>query len=118
MLEEKKHPIDARIDAMIEKGGSTHGQIRAMTDGYKLWDAELNRVYKKFYGELSATGKPRLQASQRAWIAFRDAEFKFLDAVYSKLEGTMYLPMRVASRVELVRRRAQELERLRQLGGE
>ena len=118
MQEEKKHPIDVKIDAMIEKDGSTHGQIRAMEEGYKLWDAELNRVYKKFYGGLSATGKSRLQVSQRAWLIFRDAEFKLLSAIFDKLEGTMYLPMRVASRVELVKRRAQELERLRELGGE
>ena len=118
MEERKKHPIDVKIDAMIEKDGSTHGQIRAMDAAYKLWDAELNRVYKKLYSELHSAGKSRLQASQRAWITFRDAEFKFLDAVYGKLDGTMYLPMRVASRVELVKRRAQELEQLRQLGGE
>ena len=113
--EEKKHPIDVKIDAMIEKDGSTHGQIRAQTEGCKLWDAELNRVYKKFYGQLPATGKSRLQSSQRAWLAFRDAEFKLLDVVFNKPEGTMYLPMRVGSRLALVKRRAQELERLREL---
>jgi uncharacterized protein YecT (DUF1311 family) len=36
-------------------------------------DAELNRLYKQQMSHLDADGKKRLQASQRAWLAYRDS---------------------------------------------
>lgn len=52
---------------------------------YRAADAELNKVYK----QLMATGdepfRKRLQAAQRAWLAFRDAH---LAATYPPEEGT------------------------------
>ena len=51
---------------------------------YRAADAELNKVYK----QLMATGdepfRKRLQAAQRAWLAFRDAH---LAATYPPEEG-------------------------------
>lgn len=40
-------------------------------------DQELNVVYKKVIARLDDSGKALLKASQRAWIAYRDAEAKF-----------------------------------------
>lgn len=36
-------------------------------------DAEMNRLYKQQMSHLDADGKKRLQASQRAWLRYRDS---------------------------------------------
>jgi len=41
-------------------------------------DAELNNIYKKVVAGLDAEGKKKLQAAQRAWIIYRDAEAAFV----------------------------------------
>lgn len=107
--EEKKHPIDAKVEALFDKAGSTAEMIRAADQGTKLWDAELNRCY----GELKKRIKPdaftALQAAQRQWLAYRDAQFKALDEFYGQFDGTMYLPMRADAGMTVIRTRAMEL---------
>ena len=41
---------------------------------YQAADARLNAAYQNLIGSDDADGKRLLQAAQRAWIAFRDAE--------------------------------------------
>jgi uncharacterized protein YecT (DUF1311 family) len=53
--------------------------------------------------------KDTLKAAQLEWIKQRDLEFKFIDSVYDALQGTMYIPMRIAARMEVVKHRALEL---------
>ena len=40
-------------------------------------DKELNIVYKKVIAGLDSEGQALLKTSQRAWLAYRDAEAKF-----------------------------------------
>lgn len=44
---------------------------------FKKADKELNEVYAKVLGVLDDEAKERLKKSQRAWLAFRDAEADF-----------------------------------------
>lgn len=116
-FQDERTEIDKKIEALLEKDPSTQGQNRGLIEGYKLWDAELNRIYKSLYAELLSSGKARLQASQRAWIVWRDAELKLIDAIYLKMDGTMYQPMRLHARMELVRKRTLTLMKYRQVDG-
>ena len=50
---------------------------RQAAKDFEKADAELNAVYKKVLSGLDAEGKKKFQASQRAWIAYRDAEAAF-----------------------------------------
>ncbi|QPC90457.1 lysozyme inhibitor LprI family protein [Mesorhizobium sp. INR15] len=43
-------------------------------EDYAAADARLNRAYQDLIGADDADGRKLLQAAQRAWIAFRDAE--------------------------------------------
>ncbi|WP_214469708.1 lysozyme inhibitor LprI family protein [Mesorhizobium sp. dw_380] len=43
-------------------------------EDYQAADARLNTAYQNLIGSDDADGKRSLQAAQRAWIAFRDAE--------------------------------------------
>ncbi|HEX7761045.1 MAG TPA: lysozyme inhibitor LprI family protein [Caulobacteraceae bacterium] len=56
-------------------GGQSTMGMNACTDAeLKIQDAALNAAYRKAMKDLNPRQKAKLQAAQRAWIAFRDAE--------------------------------------------
>src|SRR5215212_603236 len=91
-------------------------------DGLRLWDAELNRVYGELKKKLKSKSFAALEGVQRQWIAYRDEQIKFLNALYSEFDGTMYIPLRASAEMEITRSRANELglqiEIYNQQGGE
>lgn len=105
-----QHPIDKALDACIDKNGSTAGMVECMDKAYAAWDKELNQVYGELMRTLSAKQKEALKLSELEWIKYRDLEFKFIDSIYDTLEGTMYIPLRISARVEVIRKRALELQ--------
>jgi len=60
--------------------------------------------------KLNAKQAEALRLSQLEWIRHRDLEFKFIDSVYDTMQGTMYIPMRVDSRMQVIKKRAFELK--------
>lgn len=79
---------------------------------YKKTDAKLNAVYGQIIARLkdNAATKAKLVAAQKAWIAFRDAECKFLS---SSVEGGSIYPMVVTQCLDtLEQKRIAELEPL------
>ncbi|MCJ7587302.1 MAG: DUF1311 domain-containing protein [Candidatus Aminicenantes bacterium] len=105
----KKHPIDQWLSECMEKDPSTQGMLLCLDEAYRRWDAELNRVYQDLMSRLTPDERAALRESQRAWLKQRDEMFKLLDAIYGRKEGTMFLTMRAADRVEIVQKRALEL---------
>jgi len=119
--EQSQHPIDKALEACIDKNGSTAGMVECTDKAYAAWDKELN----KNYGELLRTLKPAqretLKAAELEWIKYRDLEFKFIESIYDTMQGTMYIPMRIDARMEVIKKRALELKGfldLAQEGGE
>lgn len=55
-------------------GVSTMGMIGCIADELTIQDGRLNAAYRKAAGQLTPGQKTKLQAAQRAWIAFRDAD--------------------------------------------
>ncbi len=94
----------------MDKNPSTQDMIGCLDEAYKKWDAELNKNYKALNLQLNATQKAALLASQRKWIEYRDLEFKTQGTIYQSMEGTMYLPMAVNERLEIVKKRALTLK--------
>lgn len=103
------HPIDKALDACTDKDSSTAGMVRCNDRAYAMWDKELNKNYTELMRKLSPAGKQLLKAAQLEWLRYRDAEFKLVDSIYDGLEGTMYIPMRIYSHLEIVKKRALEL---------
>jgi uncharacterized protein YecT (DUF1311 family) len=108
--ETAKHPIDKALDACLDKDSSTAGMANCIGEAYAKWDKELNRLYTELMKRLGADGKAALKEAQIQWLKFRDAEFKLLNGIYDKLEGTMYIPMRIDSRLQIVKSRALDLK--------
>jgi uncharacterized protein YecT (DUF1311 family) len=57
-----------------------------------------------------APQKEALRLAQLEWIQYRDQDFKLIDSLYDTLQGTMYIPMRIDARMEVVRKRALQLK--------
>jgi uncharacterized protein YecT (DUF1311 family) len=119
--ESAQHPIDKTFDACIEKNGSTAGMVECTDKAYAAWDKELNQNYVELMRALKPPQKEGLRLAQLEWIKYRDLDFKVIDSVYDTMQGTMYIPMRIAARMEVVKKRALELKGFLELieeGGE
>jgi uncharacterized protein YecT (DUF1311 family) len=108
--EPAQHPIDKALEACIDKNGSTAGMVECTDKAYAAWDKELNKSYGELMRALKPTQKEALRLAQLEWIKHRDLDFKFIDSVYDTMDGTMYIPMRIDARMEVVKKRALELK--------
>jgi uncharacterized protein YecT (DUF1311 family) len=84
--------------------------VECTDKAYAAWDKELNKDYGELMRTLKPSQKETLRLAQLEWIKFRDLDFKLIDSVYDTMQGTMYIPMRVDARMEVVKKRALELK--------
>jgi len=105
-----KHPVDIALGECMEKDWSTAGMTNCTYKAHDAWDKELNKNYTALMQRLSPQEKEILKAAQKKWLEFRDSEYKVIDAVYAKLQGTMYITMRVGERLDIVKQRALALK--------
>lgn len=75
-------------------------------------DARLNGAYRKLRSQLSAKRKTELQAAQRLWIQYRDANCAFY---YDPEGGTLHRAMAADCVLRETAERAKELEGLSEL---
>jgi uncharacterized protein YecT (DUF1311 family) len=108
--EQPQHPIDKTLEACIDKNGSTAGMVECTDKAYAAWDKELNKNYGELMRALKTAQKETLRLAQVEWIKYRDLQFKFIDSIYDTLDGTMYIPMRIDARLEVIKKRALELK--------
>ena len=106
---EEEHAIDRRLGACIDKDYSTAGMLNCLDEAYIMWDKELNAVYQGLRGLLNPRQKDALKTSQRAWLAYRDAEFETIELIYGSLDGTMWSLAARDDKVGLLRSRVLEL---------
>ena len=108
------HPLDGEIEKCMNDDPSTQGTIQCANLGKKKWDGELNRAYNELMKLLPKEGQPLLRTAQRAWIPWRESEFKLLGGVYLTIYnnldgGTMWLVANAIAEMDVVRERALEL---------
>lgn len=107
-----KDPIDLGLDRAVAKDPSTAGMRRATQEAARRWDAEMNRAYRRLAAYLRPDDRATLQRSQRAWLAFRDAEFRTIAALTGNKQGTMWGPVSDGQRLQIVKDRALQLRDL------
>ena len=71
-------------------------------------DRQLNDTYKKLLARLDNEGKTKLQASQRAWVAFRDADIALVVHHYGE-GGSLGEAIAAYRAFQLTRQRVNEL---------
>lgn len=103
------HPLEATDAACYDDATTTLEMVECAGESYERWDRELNLQYKRLMDVLPPEGQQALRESQRKWIAFRDAEFAFIDSAYSQRQGTIYRPLHMEARTAIVKARAQQL---------
>lgn len=108
--EPTQHPIDKTLDACIDKNSSTAGMVECTDKAYAAWDKELNKNYGELMRTVNTKQKEALRLSQLEWIKHRDLEFKFIDSMFDTFQGTMYIPMRIGARLEIIKQRALKLK--------
>jgi uncharacterized protein YecT (DUF1311 family) len=108
--EQTQHPIDKALEACIDKNGSTAGMVECTDKAYAAWDKELNKNYAELMRALKPAPREALKQAQLEWIKYRDLNFKLIDSIYDTMQGTMYIPMRIDARMEVVKKRALELK--------
>ena len=106
------HPIDATLERCVDADPSTLGVMACIGNADAAWDAELNAVWAELKATLPPEVFAKLLDAQRAWLAYRDAEYEALGALYATAEGTMFRPMLASDRMELTRGRARDLRGL------
>ena len=102
----QKHPIDKALDTCTDKNPTTGGMVSCTEVAYKKWDQELNKSYQTLMARLKPAGRQLLKSAQLSWITYRDNEFKLIDNIYDGIQGTMYIPMRVDEKMQVVKQRA------------
>ena len=100
-------PIDKTLDACLAgpAGNNTVGQVDCGTKAAAAWDRELNQVYNKLLKSLDPVSQTLLRASQRQWLAFRDAEKKFQSGPWRSTQGTMVQITLTMANVEILKSR-------------
>jgi uncharacterized protein YecT (DUF1311 family) len=107
----KEHPIDVMAHkCMQSEAKTTQEMVGCYSKGLAMWDKELNRYYKQLMEELSPEQKQAVQAAQRDWLQYRDAEYAALNAVDN--EGTMSRISRASEAMTLTKEQAERLARL------
>ena len=89
---------------------STAGQIGCESAALRSYDRRMNLSYASVMRRLPALAADRLRQSQRAWLAYRNAEGQARRAIYATRQGTMYVPMEADAAVTLTGDRARLLE--------
>lgn len=67
-----------RIDASCAARATTAAMIECIAADHARQDRRLNRAYRAAQAALPASRRTALTRAQRAWIAFRDAECRFV----------------------------------------
>ena len=108
--EQNQHLIDKALEACIDKNPSTAGMVECTDKAYVAWDKELNKNYGELMRALKPSQKEVLRLAQLEWIKYRDLDFRLIDSVYDTMQGSMYIPMRIDARMEVIKKRALQLK--------
>lgn len=87
----KDNSIDSFEEKCCAKNYTTQGMLGCTQKAYKMWDTKLNKYYNLLMKELSPKEKQDFKIAQIAWLNFRDKEFKNIDNICNKRQGTMYI---------------------------
>lgn len=102
------YSIDDKHKSCLDEAQTTVAMVSCNEMAYKLWDSELNAVFRQLYSALPSRQKKALLASQQEWLQFRDKEFQFLNAYFAR-QGTIWSVIAGQPKIQLVKDRVLEL---------
>ena len=110
----KLHPIDIMWSRKVKAAAGTAASVQCCVSTGKLWDRELNRVYKFLLANrqprpFSRQEKDQLINAQRKWIQFRDAQCAAIRTVYSRGSDSVLRVYAAESQMEVTRQQVLRL---------
>ena len=105
-------PIDAALYACLATPGgtSTPGMVDCTDEAIRAWDKRLNDVYKPVLAGLDPKSRELVRASQRRWVAFREAEHEAMGGPWRQDRGTIIRVLTVNADLSAIKERVQELQ--------
>jgi uncharacterized protein YecT (DUF1311 family) len=107
-------PIDTALDACLAKpeGASTPGMVDCTDEAIRGWDQRLNEVFQWVMAGLDPKSRELVRASQRRWVAFREAEHEAMGGPWRRDKGTIIRVLTVNADLSAIRtkERVQELQ--------
>src|SRR5215472_12071127 len=105
-------PLDTALDACLAKPEalSTPGMVECTDEAIQAWDKRLNEVYKRVLAELDPKSRELVRASQRRWVAFREAEQEAMGGPWRQDKGTIICVLSVNADLSAIKERVQELK--------
>ena len=113
--QEKKDPIEARLDSAMQVNPSTAGMLDAIAVASREWDERMNENYGKLKKRMAPDEWTAFVKAQKAWVAYRDVQIESLGITYAQMEGTMWLPARAHAEMDLTKQRSQFLQKTLEL---
>jgi hypothetical protein len=109
---EEKHPIDLFLTACLADTNNytTMGMTQCTVDAYELWEQRLDSISGRLRQIIPAHIRADFERSQRKWEEYAEAQQDFSDELFSQMNGTMYIPIRVNNHLEVLRERVLLLE--------
>lgn len=104
-----KHPIDVWLERHMSDDYSTVGMRKTTYQAQEMWEAEMNKVYKRLMSKLNPTQQSALREAQRQWLKFREAESKAIMEVIASQDGTIHQLSATGFGMDLVRDRTLKL---------
>jgi uncharacterized protein YecT (DUF1311 family) len=106
---EVDYPIDDFMADCVNQHAAPNEQASCLEEALGKWDEAMNMAYQKLIERLPS--KTALVEAQRAWLLFRDAEYRLIDAISETLSSEEYQPLHAYWRLRLTRERALLLKR-------
>lgn len=105
-------PLDAALDACLAKpeGASTPGMVDCTSDAIRAWDKRLNEIFQRVMAGLDPKPRELLRASQRRWVAFREAEHEAMEGPWRQDKGTIIRVLAADADLSAIKERVQELQ--------
>ena len=111
-LADDQDPIDKALDACLAtpEGASTLGMVECTGEAIRAWDKRLNEIYRQAMARLDPKSRELLRASQRRWVAFREAEHEAMAGPWREDRGTIIRVLTANADLSAIKERVRELE--------
>ncbi len=106
-----KHPIDSRLESCLLNSYATMPRAHCYNNAYNAWENDIAATEKALLAKAGEKQKVEIKACQAAWEKQRDVAFNRIADDYNKMRGTAYIPVRIKLRMEVLRKRALQLEK-------
>ena len=105
----KQERIDDEYAKCLTKDTSYSNICNCAFEAFGKWDKEMDRAYKKLLNEVKKEkDKSAIRLSQKAWLAYKDAEFACYNDIFNQ-PGNKWSLLRQDGRIDIVRARTLQL---------